>query len=108
MWKCKDANTSADVAVKIIKPPKNDKRKKWIRNEITLMQKCNHDNIPRFIASLTVANNVWLAMEYVDGMDLLHLMDCITFRRSQIAYVCAEVLSALSYLHSNGIIQLTH
>jgi serine/threonine protein kinase len=76
-----------------------------LSNEAKLGEVMNHPNVVKIFEYGSTGSELYLAMEYVDGLDLWRLMR--RTRKSgrqmsqlQMLYITAEVLKALSYLHS--------
>lgn len=72
--------------------------------EISHLKQSNHSNIPKYIDSFKVEREIWIAMEYIDGMDIAKLLQNSPLAWREIAAVCHAVLSALTYLHDRKII----
>jgi len=90
------------VAVK--KMDINGENQKLITTEIGIMKTSRHANIVDYIDSYCVEERqLWVVMEYMDGgclTDILENFDDVKMNEIQVAYVCKEVLKALSYVHS--------
>jgi len=103
--KARDTATGELVAVKII--PLNAQEEEGfaeIQREVHVLQECNHPNVVRYLGSLRTRDALWIVMEYCGGgsaADLIHAGDAPLDEQS-IAYICAETLKGLSYLHSIG------
>jgi hypothetical protein len=71
-----------------------------MRQEIHTMSKLDHPNICRLVEAYERRRHVYLVMEYCSGGNLARRapMD-----EAQAASVCRKVLSALAYMHSNGV-----
>jgi p21-activated kinase 1 len=86
-------------------------RKDIIRNEILLLRSSRHPNIVNFIEAYLLgqgaSQELWVVMEYVDGGSLTDVIESHApgaLPDPAIAYVCREVLQALVFLHSRGIL----
>ena len=93
---------SFSVAVKIITQPTEPAQTKRTLNEIRCLRQCDHPNITKFSNCFVVPDKklIYLAMEFVDGMDLFEFERHVRLCRRQIAYVCKEVLQGLQHLHN--------
>ncbi|GAM24236.1 hypothetical protein SAMD00019534_074110 [Acytostelium subglobosum LB1] len=75
---------------------------KTVINEIGMMKNSNHLNIVQYIDSYIVADELWVAMEYMGGGCLTEVLDQyseIQLTENQIAFVVHEVLKGLAYIH---------
>ena len=72
--------------------------------EITHLQSSNHPNIPKYYSSFRVDQQVWVAMEFIQGLDAQQLVHKVSLSPSCVATVIHGTLSALQYLHQKSII----
>lgn len=100
-----DLQSAQDVAVKTI-DLKNQSSKDLILTEIRVLKDFNHKNLVNFLESylLEPEDQLWVVMEYMDGGPLTDVVTETVMKEKQIAAVCREVLYAISFLHSKGII----
>ncbi|EIE82874.1 hypothetical protein RO3G_07579 [Rhizopus delemar RA 99-880] len=80
-------------------------RKDLIVEEVRMGQeKPFHDNLVKHIESFLWKHDVWIVMEYMEGGSLTDVVihNCMT--EKEIAAICLELLKALDYLHSRGVI----
>jgi hypothetical protein len=74
-----------------------------IVSEIDILRNSSHPNIIGFIEAYLKDRELWVVMEYMDSgclADILEQFELIQLTEEQIAYVCAQTLNALAYLHS--------
>ncbi|KPJ17569.1 Mitogen-activated protein kinase kinase kinase kinase 3, partial [Papilio machaon] len=90
------------AAIKVIKLEPGDDFA-IIQQEILMMKDCRHPNIVAYYGSYLRRDKLWISMEYCGGgslQDIYHVTGPLT--ELQIAYMCRETLTGLSYLHSMG------
>ncbi|XP_071832271.1 mitogen-activated protein kinase kinase kinase kinase 5-like isoform X3 [Apostichopus japonicus] len=100
VYKARMTKTGILAAVKVIKIEPGDDFS-IIQQEILVMKDCKHANIVRYFGSYLRREKLWIAMEYCGGgslQDIYHMTSSLT--EPQIAYVCKETLTGLSYMHS--------
>ncbi|XP_053620937.1 mitogen-activated protein kinase kinase kinase kinase 5 isoform X2 [Plodia interpunctella] len=103
VYKAKRLNGNGELAaIKVIKlEPGEDFA--IIQQEILMMKDCRHPNIVAYYGSYLRRDKLWISMEYCGGgslQDIYHVTGPLT--EFQIAYMCRETLTGLSYLHSMG------
>eukprot|EP01139_Manchomonas_bermudensis_P020820 Amastigsp_a679953_50.p2 type:complete len:234 gc:universal Amastigsp_a679953_50:713-12(-) len=79
-------------------------KKELVINEIDIMQRCRHVNIVNFVDSYLLEDELWVAMEYMEGGALTDILEANQMTEPQIARTCLEVLKGLEVLHAQGII----
>ncbi|XP_058059417.1 serine/threonine-protein kinase pak-1 [Anopheles bellator] len=100
-----DRNTGQKVAIKTI-DMKHQSSKESILNEINVLKDFNHKNLVNFLEAyyLEDVDQLWVILEYMGGGPLTDVVTETVMKDRQIAAVCREVLLAISFLHSKGII----
>ncbi|KAJ8706133.1 hypothetical protein PYW07_010910 [Mythimna separata] len=103
VYKAKRLNGNGDLAaIKVIKLEPGDDFA-IIQQEILMMKDCRHPNIVAYYGSYLRRDKLWISMEYCGGgslQDIYHVTGPLT--ELQIAYMCRETLTGLSYLHMMG------
>ena len=79
-------------------------KKELIVNEVLVMRALNHANIVNFIDSFIFKNEVWIAMEYMEGGCLTDVICANLMTEGEIAAVSREIAKGLEHLHEYGII----
>lgn len=100
-----DLETEQKVAIKTI-DLKSQTSKELILNEIRVLKDFNHKNLVNFLDAyfLEPENQLWVVLEYMDGGPLTDVVTETVMKERQIAAVCREVINAITFLHSRGII----
>ncbi|XP_049882060.1 mitogen-activated protein kinase kinase kinase kinase 5 isoform X2 [Pectinophora gossypiella] len=103
VYKAKRLNGNGELAaIKVIKLEPGDDFA-IIQQEILMMKDCRHPNIVAYYGSYLRRDKLWISMEYCGGgslQDIYHVTGPLT--ELQIAYMCRETLTGLSYLHMMG------
>ncbi len=94
------------VALKVIdRPWVSPNRLRRFRDEVRILATLEHPGIARFLDGGTLPDGTWfLALEHVDGEDLLSHCERNTLPVAERVRLIAEVLSAVAYAHARGIV----
>ncbi|KAJ5067742.1 non-specific serine/threonine protein kinase [Anaeramoeba ignava] len=73
--------------------------------ENKILSNLNHPFVVKLECSFQTNNDLFLIMQYISGGELYHQMNFIDFfSEDQIRLISAEIILALEYIHSKGII----
>ncbi|XP_013411475.1 serine/threonine-protein kinase PAK mbt isoform X2 [Lingula anatina] len=98
-----EKKTGRQVAVKKMDLRKQQRRE-LLFNEVVIMRDYHHPNIVDMYDSFLVEDELWVAMEFLEGGALTDIVTHSRMDEQQIATVCKSCLKALAFLHSNGVI----
>jgi serine/threonine protein kinase len=74
-------------------------------NEIELLKSISHPNVVQLYETMEDKNTIYLVMELIKGSDLFDISDILgTLRTSSVAALLQQLLTALNFLHSRGIV----
>ncbi|KAL5289033.1 DCLK1 family protein [Megaselia abdita] len=103
--KVNERQTKKPFALKIIDKSKCKGKEHYIEAEVRVMKKLQHPYIISLIRSVDQINNMYLVVEYVSGGDLFDAITRVTkFSEDQSRVMIRHLASAMSYLHSMGIV----
>jgi serine/threonine protein kinase len=71
--------------------------------EIQVMQSLRHENIVRLEESFWDGRMLYMCMELVEGSSLLSVLRRNRLREEEAKHFFAQLCSAISYCHSNGV-----
>ncbi len=106
VYKVRNSLSDRVEAMKVLLPDLSDQKDladRFLR-EIKVLASLHHPNIAELRTALTIDNQLVMIMEYVEGVTLSQRLQQppLTYADS-IAYI-DQVLSALSYAHSKGVV----
>eukprot|EP01028_Stygiella_incarcerata_P001065 TRINITY_DN1167_c0_g1_i1.p1 TRINITY_DN1167_c0_g1~~TRINITY_DN1167_c0_g1_i1.p1 ORF type:complete len:499 (-),score=140.84 TRINITY_DN1167_c0_g1_i1:9-1505(-) len=104
VYKAREKDSGRTVAVKIIPIDGTDEGLQELQREIRILESTHHPNIVEYYGCFSADDYLWISMEYCGGGSLEELMELRGhgLEEEQIAYICAECLKGLKYLHKNG------
>ncbi len=98
VFSCFNKQTMEKVALKFC----NISELNEVRNEINVQWSCRHPNIVNLREAFLTETQVALVMDYMDG-PLTNTLGCnLPFTENYIAYVCKNMLTGLSFIHSRN------
>jgi p21-activated kinase 1 len=73
-------------------------------SELTILKNVQHDNITRYIDSYIIKDELWIMMEYVDGLSVdklcaFHRRNDTEMERKVLASIVRGIVRALEFLH---------
>ncbi len=104
VWKAVSKGSKQNVALKSIKTEWKSNHVDLIHNEIKFLKESSHQHIIGYIDCMLYQDTIFLAMEYVDGINLFKMISKVPLDARHIATVCHAILLALQYLHAHHII----
>ena len=100
-----DIRIGIKVAIKILKDEVSDKEKIHERFSQEGLLNLNHENIVKILDAGVYENTPYIVMEYIEERDLEYLIKSRgKLSVSEALSIFGQLLSALSYVHSKGII----
>ena len=99
-----DFNTGKEYAVKAIPRKKNSAIPKMIQREFIILQQIQHPNVVGFKFCIINKSIIYLVMSYIRGGDLKEMVDRHRPKVDTLLLWFAELVLALDYIHSLGII----
>jgi tRNA A-37 threonylcarbamoyl transferase component Bud32 len=105
--KAVNKHTKKEYAVKYLEKqvkgqtiPRSD-----LDSEIELLKSISHPNVVQLYETMEDKNTIYLIMELIKGSDLFDISDILgTLRPSSVAALLQQLLTALNFLHSRGIV----
>lgn len=111
VYRAYDTRLDRPIAIKIIDPAYRSKPDYYIRfeREAHAIENLSHLNIIQLIHYRETEGILYMAMQYVEGIDLYTLLEehhkKKTFIAAQDVYhIISQVCAALSHMHANGVI----
>ena len=105
VYLARDTRTGIQVAIKLLKDEVSDKEKIYERFSQEGLLNLNHPNIVKILDAGVYDNTPYIVMEYIEGRDLEDLIKAKTkLPINEALSIFTQLLSALSYVHSLGII----
>ena len=106
--KCVHKATNDLRVVKIISKadlPKSMIESRSAFHEAEILKTLDHPNLPRIYEFFEDASNYFIVLEYCRGGDLFdRIIELKSFTESQAAKIIQQILLAVNYLHSKGIV----
>mmetsp|Transcript_7906 Transcript_7906/g.11943 ORF Transcript_7906/g.11943 Transcript_7906/m.11943 type:complete len:502 (-) Transcript_7906:97-1602(-) len=95
----KSTEMGKKVAIKkILKADVSRERMKGMV-EVSMLARCDHPNIVKFYGAYSISPEIWMVMEYVQGISFADVARATRLKPKQVAYIVLRVLKALKYIH---------
>ena len=104
LFTANQTGTTTSVVIKQMTLDNQQSKKELIVNEVLVMRALHHANIVNFVDSFLFKNEVWIAMEYMEGGSLTDVVTANLMTEGQIAAVSRETAQGLQHLHKHGVI----
>ena len=111
VWLAHDRTSNRDVALKLLHPKLTHDvhAVAQLEREAAVLDKLDHPHIAKMFAFKAQGSNVYLSIEYVDGVPLQeliseHTKDNQFFRHREVWQLFSEICSAVSYAHQKMIV----
>ena len=107
VYLCKDLKTNEHTVVKQLRPSKrrNKKEIKLFENEISVLRRLNHQNIPVLYETFSLDKHLFYVMSFIDGDNLEDeiFYHKKSFNEKEALHILAQLLELVDYLHKNDI-----
>ncbi len=102
-----DKETGKQYAIKMLdkKHIKKQAKTQYVKTERDILAKCKHPNIIKLMSTFQDTNNLYYVLELAPNGELLtHIRQHKTLSMSCVPFYSAELVLAVEYLHSLGIV----
>ena len=103
VYRGKTTKDAKDVAVKVVQMNPGCISPLLV-HELLILKNYSHSNMTAYMDSFIAEGNLWLMMEYVDGLSLGELVRYFRIKQGVMGKILKGVLQALEYLHGCNII----
>lgn len=107
VYLCRDIAADENRVVKQLRPSKgrNNKDVEMFEKEISVLQRLDHKNIPKFFEEFSYNRFLFYVMSYIDGKNVEELIFSkkITFNERESLQVLSQLLEFVEYLHNKDI-----
>jgi serine/threonine protein kinase len=73
---------------------------KAVKDELSLLSRCVHENITKYHESIVVGTKLWVVMDFSSGGSVRHLLKSGLIPEYYLQIIVSQVLNALVYLHT--------
>ena len=108
VWRGSTRDTRKEVAIKVQHLSPENIRSRLV-SEVSIMKQLDHVNVSQYIDGYLFNDQVWIVMDYVEGLSVAKITDYNKFSGAKmptrfISAILKGVLEALKYLHGMDII----
>ena len=107
VYLCKDLKTKENTVVKQLRPSKrrNKKEIELFENEISVLRRLNHQNIPVLYETFSLDKHLFYVMSFIDGDNLEDeiFYHKKSFNEKEALGILAQLLELVDYLHNKDI-----
>jgi serine/threonine protein kinase len=105
VWKVTHRRNREQYAMKQIKKKKGGLAEKGLETEIKCLRKLQHRHIVNIVDSVESSQHLWIIMECAEGGGLYdRIVKLSHFSERSAAHVMKQVLKAVHYMHSYGVV----
>mmetsp|Transcript_38648 Transcript_38648/g.98854 ORF Transcript_38648/g.98854 Transcript_38648/m.98854 type:complete len:378 (+) Transcript_38648:371-1504(+) len=103
--KCRDKQTDAQLAVKIVDRSRYSTGDNSLAREIEVLTQIDHPNCIKLFAVYLTERKVYIVTELVDGGELLdRVTEKGNYSESDAVHIFKQILEGVAYLHARGIV----
>ncbi|CAD2222510.1 protein kinase [Angomonas deanei] len=93
------------VALKVFDKEKMDEKKaKDVINEVEILRHVKHQNCVKLVDVFQTQTKVFVVMNFIPGDELFSVLKRGSLSEERARHMICQLLSALEYLHSNGVV----
>lgn len=100
----REITSGKKYAIKAIPRKQGSSMSKLIQREFNILQQMDHPNVVHFHYCMIYKTRIFLVMTYIRGGNLRQVIERDSPKLSQLRHWFAELVLAIEYLHSRGII----
>ena len=107
VWKATYIKYKRTYAIKQMNKNKIHQKKceASVKDELDILKRINHPFIANAYFAFQDIDNLYLVMDYIKGGDLRYAMYLNKkFSEEQIKFIVANIMLALDYIHTNGVV----
>jgi hypothetical protein len=102
VYMTRDTGGKQLVAVKVM-PHKSVKEQQTNFTEVYFLNKLRHPNIVTYYNSFVLPEEIWVAMEFLQGGTLSDACKARQFQEDEVAFTARELLQGVKYMHDQGL-----
>ena len=102
VYMTKDSGAKQLVAIKVM-PHKSAKEQDTNFCEVFFLDTMRHPNIVAYYNSFVLPEEIWVAMEFLEGGTLSDACKSRPFKEDELAFVAQEMMRGVAYMHENHL-----